>query len=166
MDQLRYESPQHDHIRAHSDKDVNAEMDAEAYLELATIGNDPARIRARLSEIDREWDVDRALMLNFAIIGGLSGGLAMRGLARTGRIGGWGAFFWTQMAFLAHHAIRGWCPPLPVFRRLGFRSDHEIGAERAALQKRLLELEPGSHPSTTQDPVTPTSASTPEVGLP
>ena len=48
-------------------------------------------------------------------------------------MGGWGLLFWTQMGFLVHHAVKGWCPPLPVFRRLGFRSAQEISAERVAL---------------------------------
>ena len=93
--------------------------------------------RARLSELDREWNVDRALMLNFALVGGLSASLAMRSLKRTGRLGGWGAMFFTQIAFLAHHAIRSWCPPMPLFRRLGYRSSAEICAERVALEQRL-----------------------------
>lgn len=76
-------------------------------------------------------------MLNFAVIGGLSAGLAMQGLKRHGRLNGWGYFFWTQVGFLAHHAIRRWCPPLPVFRRLGFRSENEIAQERALLERAL-----------------------------
>jgi hypothetical protein len=50
--------------------------------------------------------------------------------------------FFTQMGFLANHAIRRWCPPMPVLRRLGFRSDHEISAERVALTRRLDQLTP------------------------
>ena len=37
-------------------------------------------------------------------------------------------------AFLLQHAIQGWCPPLPVFRRLGVRTADEINRERVALQ--------------------------------
>lgn len=32
------------------------------------------------------------------------------------------------------HALRGWCPPLPVLRRLGFRTRAEIDRERYALK--------------------------------
>ncbi len=35
--------------------------------------------------------------------------------------------------FLLQHAIEGWCPPLPVLRRLGFRTAHEIESERQQL---------------------------------
>ena len=61
----------------------------------------------------------------------------MRSIYRRRKLGGWGALFITQMMFLAHHAIRRWCPPLPVFRRLGLRSAREIEAERMSLQRRL-----------------------------
>ena len=36
--------------------------------------------------------------------------------------------------FLLQHAIQGWCPPVPVFRRLGFRTAAEIDYERYALK--------------------------------
>lgn len=37
-------------------------------------------------------------------------------------------------AFLLQHAIQGWCPPVPLFRRLGFRTQTEIDYERYALK--------------------------------
>ena len=36
--------------------------------------------------------------------------------------------------FLLQHAVQGWCPPLPLFRRMGVRTQNEIEHERAALQ--------------------------------
>lgn len=37
-------------------------------------------------------------------------------------------------AFLAQHGLQGWCPPIPVFRRLEVRTDREIARERYALK--------------------------------
>jgi hypothetical protein len=37
-------------------------------------------------------------------------------------------------AFLLQHALQGWCPPVPVFRRLGVRTTAEIDRERYALK--------------------------------
>ena len=37
-------------------------------------------------------------------------------------------------AFLFQHAVQGWCPPVPVLRRMGFRAAHEIEQERTALK--------------------------------
>ena len=36
--------------------------------------------------------------------------------------------------FLLQHAVQGWCPPLPVFRRYGVRTQTEIDDERYALK--------------------------------
>lgn len=36
--------------------------------------------------------------------------------------------------FLLQHALQGWCPPLPVFRRMGVRTSYEIEQERYALK--------------------------------
>jgi hypothetical protein len=32
------------------------------------------------------------------------------------------------------HAVQGWCPPIPVLRRFGFRTADEINRERYALK--------------------------------
>jgi hypothetical protein len=37
-------------------------------------------------------------------------------------------------AFYLQHTLQGWCPPLPLLRRLGFRTPREIGDERSALR--------------------------------
>ena len=36
--------------------------------------------------------------------------------------------------FLIQHAVQGWCPPLPVFRKLGYRTKDEIHKEKYALK--------------------------------
>ncbi len=36
--------------------------------------------------------------------------------------------------FLLQHAVQGWCPPLPIFRRHGVRTQTEIDYERYALK--------------------------------
>jgi hypothetical protein len=38
------------------------------------------------------------------------------------------------MGFLLQHAVQGWCPPLPLLRRLGVRTADEINEERYALK--------------------------------
>lgn len=37
-------------------------------------------------------------------------------------------------AFLLQHALQGWCPPVPFFRKRGVRTPAEIAAERNALK--------------------------------
>ena len=85
-------------------------------------------IDQRLRALDREWDLERALETGAAT-------LTLTGTAL-------GAFVHRRFlvlpaavaGFLLQHAIQGWCPPLPVFRALGFRTAREIDEERYALK--------------------------------
>ncbi|HWV16096.1 MAG TPA: DUF2892 domain-containing protein [Cellvibrio sp.] len=88
----------------------------------------PNLIAARLKELDREWDVERILETNASslIVTGSLLGLTLnkKFLAIPLIVGG----------FLLQHALQGWCPPLPILRRLGYRTASEIEKERNALQ--------------------------------
>ena len=46
----------------------------------------------------------------------------------------WFALPGVVAGFLLQHALQGWCPPLPIFRRLGVRTQSEIDHERYALK--------------------------------
>lgn len=88
-------------------------------------------IRVRLSELDQEWDIERALETNASAAVLLSLALGKfsdkRFYLLTAAVG----------AFLMQHALQGWCPPLPVLRRLGFRTSREIEDERRSLLNLL-----------------------------
>jgi len=145
MHDLQWHPPANDEIRERTSERANRKIDLETRGALDEALATPEGIRARLAELDREWNVDRALMLNFAITAGIASVLAMRNMKRTGRLGGWGKLFFTQITFLAYHAAKRWCPPMPVFRRLGYRSDREIAEERSALEARLAQSEKPRH---------------------
>ena len=55
----------------------------------------------------------------------------------------WLLFSGIVTSFLAQHAIQGWCPPLPLFRKMGIRTQKEIQTERHALLQ-LLERKGGA----------------------
>ena len=86
------------------------------------------RIDATLRELEHEWDIERTLEANASLV-------ALIGL-------GLGAFVHRRFyllpavvaGFLLQHALQGWCPPLPVFRRLGVRTAREIDEERTTLK--------------------------------
>lgn len=88
----------------------------------------PHDIDRRLAELDREWDIERVLEANAASVSLLGLGLTVT----SGRH--WLVLPIAVAAFLLQHAMQGWCPPLPVFRRLGIRTTREIEAERYALK--------------------------------
>lgn len=122
----------HDRVREHSAQLVNERIDKLTAVAVAqTVAKGRDAIAARIDELDREWDIDRALMANFAIVGSLTFWLGKRKDKR------WMWLFGAQQLFLLLHATIGWCPPVPLFRRLGFRTAKEIAAERQLLVRRL-----------------------------
>lgn len=134
-----------DRVREHTAEIVNKRLD---WLTEASIAN-TARggrdaVQRRLAELDYEWDIDRALMLNFAVVGGAAFALGLRRYVKSPlfapRRKGFLYFFGTQLAFLGMHAVVGWCPPASLFRRLGFRTKPEIEAERLQLIRGVPAL--------------------------
>jgi hypothetical protein len=98
-----------------------------AHLQQALAGG-RTEIERRLEELDREWSIERALQSTAATLSltgiGLAVALERRWLILSGVVA----------TFLLQHAIQGWCPPLPVLRALGYRTDREIETERQALK--------------------------------
>jgi hypothetical protein len=88
----------------------------------------PLAINRRLAELDSEWDTERTLETVAPTLSLI--GLAL-GVTSDRR---WLLLPAVVQAFLLQHALQGWCPPLPVLRRLGVRTAAEIGAERYALK--------------------------------
>ena len=88
----------------------------------------PIELEARLDELDGEWDIERLLQANAST-------LVMIGVAL--------GYAWDRrflllpaavLTFFAQHALQGWCPPIPVFRRRGVRTRREIERERYAIK--------------------------------
>lgn len=90
----------------------------------------PGALQRRIEECQAEWDTEATLELNASIAAGF--GLLMTALGHPL----WLLFSAIVLAFLAQHATQGWCPPLPLFRALGYRTPEEIHDEITAL--RLL----------------------------
>jgi hypothetical protein len=88
----------------------------------------PQEIEDRLRELDAEWDIERcveALAPSLTLLGiGLSLGVSRKFLL----------FPIAVQAFFLQHALQGWCPPVPILRRLGVRTVSEIDRERNALK--------------------------------
>lgn len=85
-------------------------------------------IDQRLEELDREWDIERVLQAN-------ASALMLAGVLLGTRVNRrWYALSAGVAGFLLQHALQGWCPPLPLLRRLGIRTAEEINRERYALK--------------------------------
>jgi hypothetical protein len=98
----------------------------ERVARLAAAG--PNAIATRLAELDQEWDIERTLEANAAAVSLLT---VMFGAAANKK---WFIMTGVVAGFLLQHALEGWCPPLPILRRFGFRTQSEIGYERYALK--------------------------------
>ena len=85
-------------------------------------------ITRRMAELDNEWSIERYLDTNASMLA-LTG--AVLGLTLSKR---WLLLSAMVSGFLLQHAITGWCPPVPVLRRLGVRTRSEIDRERFALK--------------------------------
>ncbi|MGE0608380.1 MAG: DUF2892 domain-containing protein [Pirellulales bacterium] len=112
--------------------EVNAEIRRQTEQNIARYARaGRGAIFRRLDELDREWDVERALETlapSFTLAGLLLGTTANRK---------WLLLPIAVNAFLLMHALQGWCPPMPVLRRMGFRTAGEIEVERRALENVL-----------------------------
>jgi hypothetical protein len=108
---------------------VLARIDKEARARIIGLrGAPPEELTARIDELEGESDIERVLEINastLALVGVLLGGFVNRKLL---------ALPVVVLAFLLQHGIQGWCPPVPLLRKLGVRTRQEIDAERCALK--------------------------------
>ena len=88
---------------------------------------DVMTLKARIDELNKEWDVEQALKLNASIIS--FAGIILGATVHKR----WLFLPVIASAFLAQHAIKGWCPPLEYLRSKGIRTQKEIEVERRAL---------------------------------
>lgn len=118
-----------DRVRLHTPPEINKRIDADIDWTIQRYtGASPEEITQRLDELDREWDIERALETNAASVALLS--LVLSRLHSR-------KWMWLSTgvaAFLLQHALQGWCPPISMFRRLGIRTQGEIDREKYSLK--------------------------------
>ena len=115
-------------VARHTADDVNETIERQIEHSIRWHEANPEHIDARLRELDREWDIERVLETN-------ASSLALAGVVLGATVHRrWLALPALVTGFLFQHAVQGWCPPLPVLRRLGYRTAREIAAERYALK--------------------------------
>jgi len=119
----------HDRVRGHTAPEVNRRVDHEAQRRVARYANSTAKeLTSRIKELDREWDIERVLELNASVLA--FSGLCL-GITHSRK---WLILPGLVLPFLFQHAVEGWCPPLPLLRRLGVRSRKEIDREQYTLK--------------------------------
>ena len=122
-----------DRVPLHTAEPVNREIEEATERSIEYFRRHREEIPGRLEQLNREWDVERALATGSSCLSLL--GLA---LGVSGRRG-WLFLPFAVQGFYLQHTLQGWCPPLPVLRRLGFRTPSEIEGERCALRELIDE---------------------------
>ena len=120
---------QNDRVQKSTPKSINKEVEAKLKENIrfySTQSKDV--ISARISELEKEWNMDRVLITNASSLAGI--GLVL-GATVNKR---WLILPGVVLTFLFQHGLQGWCPPLPLFRKFGTRSFKEIDRERFALK--------------------------------
>lgn len=92
-----------------------------------------AEISKQIKQLNCEWDTERVIEVHAASLILLSALMGVKG----GRF--W--FCLTSMVglFLLNHGLYGWCPSLPILRKMGIRTSEEINIEKTVL-KMIREI--------------------------
>ena len=133
-----------DRVPDHTDPQINEKIRTATWQHVYQYAAaTPEAIGLRLRKLDREWDIERVLEFNAALF-------SLIGLVLS--------FFMTRLflivplavaVLLLTHAAQGWCPPLPLFRRLGFRTQSEIDREKYALKALRGDFQKACDPQAT-----------------
>lgn len=124
-----------DRVRRSTKPQVNEQIDSRIETNIRRYtGSTEGTIKRRIRELDEEWDVERVLEVNASTLALTSLVLGMMVNRK------WFYLTGGVLTFLLQHGLQGWCPPLPVLRRLGIRTRGEIDREKYAL-KAYLEKE-------------------------
>ena len=121
-----------DRVRGSTDTEVNNRIDRQTDANIARfsgLGRDAVLLR--IAALNHEWDVERVLEVNAST-------LALSGLALGVTVNKkWLVVPGVVLSFLLQHGLQGWCPPLPILRRLGVCTRGEIDREKYALKESL-----------------------------
>lgn len=121
-----------DRVRRSTGIELNRQIDCQTDANIksyASLGREA--VLWRIKALDCEWDVERVLEVNAST-------LALSGLVLGVTVNKkWLLVPGVVLSFLLQHSLQGWCPPLPLLRRLGVRTRGEIDREKYALKASL-----------------------------
>jgi hypothetical protein len=122
-------------VRANTAAEVNWRIDQQIEENIRHYSEQPKEeVSRRIWELEQEWDIERVLQTT-------ASSLSLAGIALSiVRDRRWIILPGIVLSFLLMHALQGWCPPVPVLRRLGVRTREEIDRERYALKVLIGEF--------------------------
>jgi hypothetical protein len=131
-----------DRVRTNTAPEVNARIDEDTDARIRHYAScSIAAISRRIEELEAEWDMERWLEGN-------ASALALSGVALAAlHDRRWLILPAVVLGLLLEHALHGWCPPVPVLRRLGVRTRKEIERERYAMKALRGDFAAVLHPA-------------------
>lgn len=118
-----------DRVRANTPPEINQAIDTEiAAMVRFYASKTDYEIGKRIEELDKEWDIGRIMEIRASTVSLIG---TILGLKRS-KI--WLILPTITSAFLLQYAVQGWCPPVSILRRFGFRTRQEIDLEKYALK--------------------------------
>ena len=135
-----------DRVRQATPSSINEQIESETWQRVESYAqkNEPD-LSARINELEKEWDIERYLGVNMSTLAFT--GLAIAALTKNKN---WNILPAVVLGFFFQHSVQGWCPPLPILRKMKIRTRKEIEEERYALKfmrgdfDRLLSAETGN----------------------
>lgn len=116
-------------VSIRTDPKMNAEIRSQTIKNLKIFKNcEEAEISERIGKLDQEWDTERVMAVDAALLIFLSSYLGIK----MSRI--WFLLTGATAVFILQHAFCGWCPMLPFLRKWGVRTADEIQNEKIALK--------------------------------
>jgi hypothetical protein len=125
---MKFQLSNKERIRAVTDPAVNRSIDRAIEENIRKYTYQGSKeISQRIEELEKEWDVERVLQ-----IGAASAALLGIGFSFNNRK--WFILPTLALSFLVINSLKGWAPPIPLLRRLGFRTKQEIDSEIFAMK--------------------------------
>lgn len=118
-----------DRVRANTPPEINQAIDIEiAAMVRFYASKTDYEIDKRIEELDKEWDIGRIIEIRASTVSLIG---IILGLKRSKM---WLILPTIASIFLLQYAVQGWCPPVSILRRFGFRTRQEIDLEKYALK--------------------------------
>lgn len=138
------ESRLRDNIRRHTPARLNQRIDQAMMKRIVEYSRKtPEEIGARITELDREWDIERVVETG-------AGTMALTGVLMSGlKSRKWLLISAATLGILLQHSLTRRSFPIQALRALGIRTRREIDAEKYAL--RMLRGDFDNLPSVSEE---------------
>jgi hypothetical protein len=118
-----------DRVRANTPPEINQAIDTEIAATVRFYASKTNyEIGKRIEELDKEWDIGRIIEIRSSTASLIGVILSLK------KSKAWLILPTITSTFMLQYAVQGWCLPISILRRFGFRTGQEIDLEKYALK--------------------------------